>query len=87
MSASSQLNSWVGSSFRRLAPTTANLFRAFTPNVPMGVPGTSREKRMIVMDVPPKLQQQLNKKGLPLIGDECLRESVAANDRCARQKL
>ena len=75
MSASSQLNSWVGSSFRRLAPTTANLFRAFTPNVPMGVPGTSREKRMIVMDVPPKLQQQLN-KGLPLIGDDCLKENA-----------
>ena len=74
MSATRTLNSWVGSAFKRLAPTTANLFRAFTPHVPMGVPGTSREKRMVGMDVPTKLQEQLN-KGLPLIGDDCLKEN------------
>ena len=75
MSGSRQLNSWVGSAFQRIAPTTANLFHSFTPRVPMGVPGTSREKRMVEMDVPPKLQQQLS-KGLPLIGDDCLRENA-----------
>ena len=31
---------------------------------------------MVEMDVPPKLQKQLN-KGLPLIGDDCLRENAA----------
>ena len=75
---SRQLSSWVGSAFRRVAPTTANLFRSFTPRVPMGVPGTSREKRLVEMDVPPKLQKQLD-KGLLLIGDDCLKENAASH--------
>ena len=74
-SKSRQLSSWVGSAFKRVAPTTDNLFRSFTPRVPMGVPGTSREKRLVEMDVPPKLQQQLD-KGLLLIGDDCLKENA-----------
>ena len=74
-STSRPLSSWVGSAFKRLAPTTANLFRSFTPRVPMGVPGTSRAKRLVEMDVPPKLQKQLD-KGLPLIGDDCLKENA-----------
>ena len=41
----------------------------------MGVSGTSREKRLVEMDVPPKLQQQLD-KGLLLIGDDCLKENA-----------
>ena len=76
MSGSRQLNSWVGSTFRRAAPTTNNLYRSFTPHVPMGVSGTSREKRIVEMNVPQKLKKQLN-KGLPLIGDDCLRENAA----------
>ena len=74
-STSRPLSSWVGSAFKRLAPTTANLFRSFTPRVPMGVPGTSRAKRLVEMDVPPKLQKQID-KGLPLIGDDCLKENA-----------
>ena len=75
MSNSKMLNSWVGSAFSRVAPTTSNLFRAFTPHLPMGVPGASREQRLIDLDVPPKLEVQL-RKGMPLIGEDCLRENV-----------
>ena len=75
MSNSKMLNSWVGSAFSRVAPTTSNLFRAFTPHLPMGVPGASREQRLIDLDVPPKLEVQL-RKGMPLIGEDCLRENA-----------
>ena len=60
MATSKMLNSWVGKAFHRLAPTTANLFRTFTPHLPMGIPGTSRRERLIDLDVPVKLQQQLD---------------------------
>ena len=75
MATSKRLNSWVGKAFHRLAPTTANLFRTFTPHLPMGIPGTSRRERLIDLDVPVKLQQQLD-NGLPLIGESCLRENA-----------
>ena len=69
------LRSWAGSKLRRLTPITTNLHRTFTPQVPMDVPGSSREKRLVESDVPPKLQAELD-KGLKQIGEDCIRENA-----------